>query len=249
MFLLEGAPAIIFGVVTFFYLVDRPEKDRKWLTEEERDWLVAEMRQEESQVTGHGGHGEFRAIIRDPRVWLLTAIYMCNGIAIYGVVLWLPQIVKSIGNLSNVQTGLVSAIPFIFAAIGLIVIARSSDRTGERKWHTALSGFFGGAFLAASALAPSPMLSMLFLCCSAFVLWATLGVFWTLPTQFLTGAAAAGGLAAINGFAQIGGFFGPSLVGWVRGATDSFTLALLALSLFPMIGCALCLSLKARRDA
>jgi len=248
MFLLEGLPAIILGIVTFFYLVDRPEDDRKWLDAEERAWLVAEMQREEKAVAGHGGHGEFRAIIREPRVWLLTAIYMCNGIAIYGVVLWLPQIVKSIGGLSNMQTGLVSAIPFVFAAIGLMVIARSSDRSGERKWHTALSGLFGGLFLAASALAPSPMISMILLCCSAFVLWATLGVFWTLPTQFLTGAAAAGGLAAINGFAQLGGFFGPSLVGWVRESSGSFTLALLALAIFPVIGCALCLSLKVRRD-
>ena len=174
---------------------------------------------------------------------------MCNGIAIYGVVLWLPQIVKSIGDLSNLQTGLVSAIPFIFAAIGLIVIARNSDRTGERKWHTALSGLFGGLFLAASAFAPTPLAGLALLCCAAFVLWATLGVFWTLPTQFLTGAAAAGGLAAINGFAQLGGFFGPTLVGWVRESTGSFTYALLALAVFPVIGCLICLSLQARRDA
>ncbi|ONG58929.1 hypothetical protein BKE38_01215 [Pseudoroseomonas deserti] len=248
MFLLEGAPAIILGVVTFFYLVDRPEQDRHWLTPAERDWLVAELRQEQSAVAGHGME-DFRAIFRDSRVWLLTLVYMCNGIAIYGVVLWLPQIVKSIGGLTNLQTGLVSAIPFVFAAIGLIVIARNSDRTGERKLHTALSGLFGGLFLAASAFAPTPLIGLALLCCAAFVLWATLGVFWTLPTQFLTGAAAAGGLAAINGFAQLGGFFGPTLVGWVRESTGSFTYSLLALAVFPVIGCLICLSLKARRDA
>jgi D-galactonate transporter len=247
MFLLEGAPAIILGVVTFFYLVDRPEQDTRWLTADEKSWLVAELHTEQ---TTHAQHSmdEFRAIFRDARVWLLTLVYMCNGIAIYGVVLWLPQIVKSIGGLTNFQTGIVSAIPFIFAAIGLIVIARSSDRTGERKRHTAFSGLMGGIFLAASAFAPTPVTGLILLCCSAFVLWATLGVFWTLPTQFLTGAAAAGGLAAINGFAQIGGFVGPYLVGWVRESTGSFTMALLALAVFPIIGCFVCLSLKARRD-
>jgi len=248
MFLLEGLPAIILGVVTFFYLIDRPEDDRRWLSTEERGWLIAELRKEQATVSSHGME-DFRAIFKDARVWLLTLVYMCNGIAIYGVVLWLPQIVKSIGGLSNVQTGLVSAIPFVFAAIGLIVIARSSDRTGERKLHTAFSGLLGGLFLAASAFAPSPIIGLVLLCCSAFVLWATLGVFWTLPTQFLTGAAAAGGLAAINGFAQLGGFFGPSLVGWVREGTGSFTYALLALAVFPVIGCFICLSLKARRDS
>jgi ACS family tartrate transporter-like MFS transporter len=247
MFLLEGAPAIILGVGTFFYLVDRPEQDTRWLSPDEKSWLVAELRTEQNTHAKHS-MDEFRAIFRDARVWLLTLVYMCNGIAIYGVVLWLPQIVKSIGGLTNFQTGMVSAIPFIFAAIGLIVIARSSDRTGERKRHTAFSGLMGGVFLAASAFAPTPVTGLILLCCSAFVLWATLGVFWTLPTQFLTGAAAAGGLAAINGFAQIGGFFGPYLVGWVRESTGSFTMALLALAVFPIIGCFVCLSLKARRD-
>jgi MFS family permease len=247
MFLLEGAPAIILGVVTFFYLVDRPEQDTSWLTADEKSWLVAELRTEQNTHAKHS-MDEFRTIFRDARVWLLTLVYMCNGIAIYGVVLWLPQIVKSIGGLTNFQTGIVSAIPFIFAAIGLIVIARSSDRTGERKRHTAFSGLMGGVFLAASAFAPTPVTGLILLCCSAFVLWATLGVFWTLPTQFLTGAAAAGGLAAINGFAQIGGFVGPYLVGWVRESTGSFTMALLALAVFPIIGCFICLSLKARRD-
>lgn len=246
MFLIEGIPAVIFGVVTFFYLVDRPETDR-WLTPDERSWLVAELAREEQEGASRATH-DFRSIFRDARVWLLTLVYMFNGIAIYGVVLWLPQIVKTIGGLSTVQTGFVSAIPFVFAAIGLIVIARSSDRTGERKFHTAAAGFAGGAFLCLSALVGAPVPGFLLLCCAAFTLWATLGVFWTLPTQFLSGAAAAGGLAAINGFAQIGGFTGPFLVGWIREASDSYTLALVTLGIFPMLGAVLCASLKARRD-
>lgn len=248
MFVLEGAPAVIMGIVTFFYLIDRPERDRRWLTTEERVWLVRVMENERREIAGAGGHASLRAVFKDPRVWLLTLVYLCNGIAIYGVVLWLPQIVKSVGHLTNLETGFVSAIPFIFAAIGLVVIARHSDRTGERRLHTAFSGLAGGAFLAASALTPSPVLSLALLCCSAFALWATLGVFWSLPGQFLTGAAAAGGLAAINGFAQVGGLTGPYLVGAIRQSTGSFSLALLALAAGPVIGCFLCLLLRAPND-
>jgi MFS family permease len=169
-------------------------------------------------------------------------------VAIYGVVLWLPQIVKSLGGLNNFQTGIVSAIPFICAAVGLVLVARSSDRTGERKMHTACAGLFGGVFLAASALVPSPVLGLVLICIAAMGLWATLGVFWTLPTQFLSGAAAAGGIAMINGFAQIGGFIGPYLVGWIRETTHSFSMALLVLAVSPMIGFVLCSTLKIRND-
>jgi D-galactonate transporter len=246
MFLIEGVPAIIFGVVTFFYLVDRPDNCR-WLAPHERDWLLAELRSE-AEADGPSSLHTLRDLVRDSRVWRLTLVYMFNGIAIYGVVMWLPQIIKSIGGLSTQQTGFVSAIPFIFAAIGLLAIARSSDLSGERKYHTAGAGFMGGALLLASALMPSPLLGFALLCCAAFFLWATLGVFWTLPTQFLGGAAAAGGLAAINGFAQLGGFSGPFLVGWLRESTGSFTVALVTLALFPMMGALICISLRVKRD-
>ncbi|MEE7492290.1 MFS transporter [Methylobacterium oryzae] len=245
LFILEGAPAVILGIVTYFYLVDRPQ-DGRWLDREERDWLTARLAAEERAVGVAGSH-EFRAIFRDPRVWLLTLVYMFNAFALYGVVLWLPQIVRSIGGLTDLQTGAVTAIPFVFAALGLVAVARSSDRTGERKLHTAASAVWGGVFLAASALAPSPLTSLLLLCAAAFGIWAVLGVFWALPTQFLTGSAAAGGLAMINGLAQVSGFSGPYLVGWIRDTTHSFTPALLALSLGPVIAGLLCLALPARR--
>ncbi|HMO28580.1 MFS transporter [Enterovirga sp.] len=247
MFLLEGLPAVVLGVVTFFYLVDRPEKDTRWLTPQERAWLMEELAKENQGKQPDTRHS-FGEVFSDHRVWILTLIYMFNGIAIYGVIMWLPQIVKSLGNFTSFQNGLISAIPFVFAAIGLVVISRNSDRTGERKIHTAMSGLVGGAFLAASALVPWPVLSLVLLSVCAFFLWSYLGVFWTLPTQFLSGAAAASGLAAINGFAQLGGFAGPYLVGWIKSSTDSFSLSLIALAIFPILSFFLCMSLKARRD-
>jgi len=246
LFILEAAPAIILGVVTFFYLVDRPQNDTRWLTATERTWLIAELDREDREVAAVGTHS-FRALFSDYRVWLLTLIYMFNAMAVYGVVLWLPQIVRSIGGLTDLQTGFITAIPFVFATIGLIMVARNSDRTGERKWHTALSALLGGLFLAASAFAPSPLVGLLLLCAAAAGVWAVLGVFWSLPTLFLTGPAAAGGLAAINGFAQIGGFAGPYLVGWIKDATQSFTPALLTLAAGPIIASILCLAVQVKK--
>jgi len=249
MFLLEGLPAVVMGVVTWFYLIDRPEDDTRWLNAQDKEWLVQTMARERAEMGAEDtGRHSLMAALRDSRVWRLTAIYGCNGIAIYGVILWLPQIVKGSGQFSNFQTGMISAIPFIFAALGLVVVARSSDNTGERKLHTAFCGLFGGVLLAASALVTSPAVGLILLCCCAFFLWATLGVFWTLPAQFLNGAAAAGGLAAINGFSQFSGFIGPYMVGAVRASTDSFTYGLLALSLTPVIGFLICLTLKLKRD-
>ncbi|RJG41220.1 MFS transporter [Mesorhizobium sp. DCY119] len=247
MFILEGLPAVLLGIFTFFYLVDSPQKDSKWLAEDEKAWLLRELAADQKNAPADTRYS-LREIFRDYRIWMLTIVYMFNGIAVYGVIMWLPQIVKSIGDLTTVQAGFVSAIPFVFAAIGLVVISRNSDRTGERKIHTAIAGLFGGLFLAASALAPNAYIGLLLLCACAFFLWSYLGVFWTLPTQFLSGTAAAGGLAAINGFAQIGGFTGPYIVGWVKTSTDSFSLALLTLAVFPIIGFFVCMSLKARRD-
>ncbi|GGF86720.1 MFS transporter [Azorhizobium oxalatiphilum] len=248
LFILEGVPAVILGVFTFFYLVDKPQ-DGKWLDKEEREWLIGELEKENRQVEATSGHYSLRTLFSDKRVWLLTLIYMFNAMAVYGVVLWLPQIVRQIGGLSDLQTGFVTAIPFVFAAIGLVFVARSSDRTGERKWHTALAALFGGLFLAASAVAPTPLMGLMLLSAAAFGVWAVLGVFWSLPTQFLTGAAAAAGLGAINGFAQIGGFAGPYLVGFIRDTTQSFTPALLTLAAGPIIAALLCMTLNLKGKA
>lgn len=247
MFVLEGLPAVLLGVITLFYLVDRPEQDTKWLTPAERQWLIGQLAEERKETAPAARHS-LGEMFSDYRVWLLTIVYMFNGVAVYGVIMWLPQIVKQIGNLTTMQTGFVSAIPFIFAATGLIVIARSSDRSGERKFHTAIGGLVGGIFLAASASVSSPVVGLVLLCICAFFLWSYLGVFWTLPSQFLQGAAAAAGIAAINGFAQLGGFAGPYIVGYVKSATGSFDAALLTLAVFPVVGSLLCMTLRARRE-
>lgn len=246
MFIFEGLPAVILGVIAFFYLTDKPEQAQKWLEPDERNWLINQLELERRDTTDV--HHNFFGLFKDYRVWLLTAVYMFNNIAMYGVLMWLPQIVKSFGHLSNFQTGIISATPFLFAAAGLITIAKSSDRTGERKYHTAIASFIGGVFLALSALAGNPVLGLVLLWVCAFFMWAYLGVFWTMPPKFLRGAAAAGGIAAINGIAQIGGFFGPYIIGYVKGLTGSFSNSLIVLAVFPILASIICACLRLRRD-
>lgn len=247
MFIVEGLPAVALGIFTFFYLIDRPEKDTKWLTPEERQWLITQLNSENQDRAAASKH-KLSEVFSDYRVWLLTIVYMFNGIAVYGVIMWLPQIVKAMGNLTVIQTGFITAIPYIFAALGLIVVSRHSDKTGERKFHTAIGGLIGGIFLALSSQMSVPLMGLALLCICAFFMWSYMGVFWTLPPQFLQGTAAAAGIAAINGFAQIGGFAGPYLIGYVKTLTDSFNSALLVLAIFPVIGSLICMTLKAQKD-
>lgn len=247
LFLLEGAPAVILGVIAYFYLVDDLESDTRWLTADERSWLTKTLAAERQVVAEHGLQGMMEALT-NWRVWILVMFMLPNAIAIYGLVIWLPQIVKQVGGLTNIATGFVTAIPFIFAAIGLWVVAYSSDRTGERKFHVAGAAFIGGIFLGLSALANSPFLSLALLCVAAFGMWGLIGTFWSIPTQFLTGGAAATGIAVINGFPQISGFIGPYLVGVISQSTGNFQYALLALAVGPILSGFICLSLKVRRE-
>jgi cyanate permease len=178
---------------------------------------------------------------------MLTGIYGLNAFAIYGLILWMPQIIKSFGGLTNTQVGLIAAIPFACAAIGMMAISTNSDRTCERKFHLAFCGFVGGLFLAASALASSSTVAFVLLCISASTLWGTNAVFWTVPTLFLRSSAAAGGIALINSIAQIGGFAAPFLVGWLHGVTSNFSTSLLVLAAAPVIGSFLSASLRLDR--
>lgn len=244
LFILEGVPSILLGIICFFYLVDQP-KGGRWLNQQEQEWLLTKLAQERSLIQEQGSQ-KLSALFRDYRVWLLTFIYMFYVVALYGIVLWLPQIIRSIGGLSDLQVGCLTAVPFLSATCGLLVVARHSDKTGERKWHTVCAAIFGGIFLALSAVVHSPLIGLLFISVAAFGIWAVLGVFWSLPTQFLSGRAAAGGLAAINGFAQIGGAVGPYLVGWIKASTHSFTPALLALAAGPIIAGLLCMAVKVK---
>jgi len=170
-------------------------------------------------------------------------------ISFYGVVFWLPQILKGFSGLSNFMVGLVSAVPYLIAAIGMVVIGNHSDRTGERRKHVGVPAFLGsvGLVLSASFQYNHPFLAFLAICLAALGIWSTLGPFWSLATEFLSGTAAAGGIALINSIGNLGGFVGPYVVGFVKDKTGSFTGGLFALAMALLIGGLLALSIKEER--
>jgi D-galactonate transporter len=244
MFLLEAVPSVIAGIVILFYLPDRPEQ-AGWLTAPEKLWLKAQLAAD-APVAAHGSVGAF---LSDARVWTLTGIYFFYAVSVYGILFWLPQIIRGFGNLDPVQVGFLTSIPYICALISMLVVGRHSDRTGERRLHIAGCALLGGIALLGSALVGQPVWAYVLICVAAVGIWGQNGVFWTLPTSYLGGVAAAGGIAFINCIAQFGGFFGPFGVGWIKDATGTFALALLPLAVASLLVTVLALSLGRARPA
>jgi ACS family tartrate transporter-like MFS transporter len=240
MFLLEAGPALLLSVVVLFYLTDRPEQAR-WLSDEERGWLVRRLAAETRRRETVGPHGVLQALVM-PRVLALALVYFGAVATNYGLSFFLPQIVKGFG-LSLAQTGLVSMLPYIVGAISIVWWGRRSDRLQERRFHAAFPIFVAAAGIAASTLTDDPVLKMAAFSIAGFGIFGCLGVFWTLPTAFLSGTAAAGGIAVINSVGNLSGFAGPYFMGWVKDQTGSYMIGLLGLALVALIAVAITLSL------
>jgi MFS transporter, ACS family, tartrate transporter len=236
LFLMEGIPAVALGCVTLVYLVDRPGQ-AKWLSPADREWLSGVMDKEnESKRLSHGW--TLRQALTHSKVWRLCLLYFSIVISFYGVAFWLPQVVKSFSRLDNTTVASLSALPYVAASIAMVLVAHHSDRTGERRWHVAAPAFAGAFGLGAAVFFlqhQSPWLAFVSICVAASGIWSTLGPFWSLPTAFLSGTAAAGGVALINSVGNIGGFVGPYVVGYVRETTQSFTNGMLILALTLLI--------------
>jgi ACS family tartrate transporter-like MFS transporter len=245
LFLVEGLPAVILGVVVFFYLDDRPE-DARWLPAAEKAWLVREIRSEQARARDRHRVGIFAALAH-PVVWLLGFINLVLQTGSYGLALWVPQIIKGFGGVSNLQVGFLAAIPFAFAAVGMVLIGRSSDRTGERFGHLAATLFVAAAGFAASALVKSPVPALALLTITAVADLGGRGPFWALPSRFLAGSASAAGIAFINTFGAIGGFVGPNIIGVMKGVTADYTGGLLLLAGIVLMGAFTTLWLKRAR--
>jgi ACS family tartrate transporter-like MFS transporter len=229
LFVGEAAPAIVLGSVCVFYLVDGPAK-ASWLTAEEKDWLAAEMERERRQVTAQGEFTMWQAL-GNPRVLALAAIYFGIVTASVGLVLFAPQIIKQAG-LSNFATGFVTSIPYIAGVAGMLIWGHLSDRMKERRWN-----LFAGCALAVAALVVAgytvgTFWAVVAMCFATIGFYGSKGPFWSLPNTFLSGTAAAAGLAFINSVGNIGGWFGPTIVGWAADMTGSFRGGLYALAGF-----------------
>jgi ACS family tartrate transporter-like MFS transporter len=227
LFVIEGLPAILLGLLALKMLPDRPSH-ASWLSRDEAEALEARL-DAEAQATRLHGYAGLGQALTNPRVLLLGVTYFCLVIGLYGIGFWMPQVIKAFG-LSNLEVGLLAAIPYLIAAIGMALAGRHSDKTGERIWHVAIPLFLGAIAFVWSALAGPLPLVMLALSLAALGIHAALGTFWSLPSAILTGVGAAGGLALVNSIGNCGGFVGPLVVGWLKGATGTFTLALVFLA-------------------
>lgn len=228
LFLVTGAPAVVLGILAYFYLVDRPQA-ATWLTAEEREWLVGELASD--QVSRSGASGGTLYALTTPKVWLFALLYFCLTLGMYGFQLWLPRIIQNFGGLNESITALLCIPPAIFQALGMLIIAASSDRTGERRNHVCASALIACLGFFASAYFTQPVILLLALCVTAFGIWGTVGPFWAMPTSVLNKQAAAAGIALINSVGNLGGFAGPALVGVIKQHLREFRYALLAMAI------------------
>lgn len=242
LFVLEGLPAVILGGVVLAILPDHPGQAR-WLTTPERDWLTTALAREEQELARlpFSPHRLGEALT-SPRVWLLGLIYFCMVIGMYGLTMWLPQMLRALTDASDLGIGLLNALPFLAATFGMVLIGWLSDRHGERRWHLTGAFVLGALGCVLAAFSPNLPLALLALSLATIGIWGVMGPFWALSTSFLSGVAAAAGIALINSIGNFGGFFGPSLMGWLKQWTDGYGAGLIAVASILMIGALLAAS-------
>jgi MFS transporter, ACS family, tartrate transporter len=219
MFLMEAVPAMLLGFVVLFYMTDRPEK-AKWLKDDEREWLVNAMNAEHAAKAATASHSIWRGLA-DLRVLALSLVYFGTSAGLYTLGIWAPQIIKEFG-LSTMQVGLLNAVPPTVAVVAMVLWARHSDRTGERTWHVVAACIAAavGLMLAGSATSVISVVAALTLV--NIGISAAKPPLWSMPTMFLSGSAAAAGIATINSIGNLGGFVGPAMIGWIKDLTGSF---------------------------
>jgi ACS family tartrate transporter-like MFS transporter len=242
LFLLEGIPSVLVGVLVLVLLPERPA-DARWLTSEEKASLESTLAAERVDVVAEHGASLGRALANG-RVWWLGTVYFLIVAGLYAFSLWLPQLVKASGRLSNFEVGVITAVPYLVAAAGMVLVGRSSDRSGERHLHLALPALAaaGGFVAVALVRAPAPLVAGLSV--AAFGLLACLGPFWALPTAFLKDEAGAAGIALINSMGALGGFVGPYLLGIVKDRTGSFATGLLLLGAMVAVAAGVVLGMR-----
>lgn len=248
MFLLEAIPAVVLGVVTFFFLTDRPAK-AGWLADDEKEWLTATMKEEEAQRSASSAHNPLKALA-DPRVLALSLVYFGTSAGLYTLGIWSPQIIKAFG-LSSLATGFVNALPGVVAVVAMVLWARHSDRTRERTWHVVIACLVAAGGLVLAAGAATIVAVVLALVIVNIGISSSKPPLWSMPTMFLGGSSAAAGIATINSIGNLGGFAGPAIIGWIKDETGSFAggLYFVAASLLVSAGLVLVLSRAQKRAA
>ena len=219
LFLTEALPAVLLGFVVLVYMTDRPEQ-ASWLDGDERNWLVSTMSAESASKAATANHSIWRGLA-DPRVLALSLVYFGTSAGLYTLGVWAPQIIKQFG-LSPLKVGFLNAVPATVAVIAMVLWARHSDRTGERTWHVVLACLLAAAGLALAVPAAGVATALVALTFVNIGVSSSKPPLWSMPTMFLSGSAAAAGIATINSVGNLGGFVGPAMIGWIKDRTGSF---------------------------
>jgi ACS family tartrate transporter-like MFS transporter len=234
MFMLEGIPAAIFGIIGYFYLTDRPflaawlQKDQQEYVQGVLDYETEQARQSAPAVK----QDSFLTAFMHPRVLMMAFTYFLCTTGVYGINLWLPQIIKSFGDIAVQSVGWISAIPYLLASVGMLVLGYTSDRLKERKWHVTFCAFLSGACISLTALTLDNLtMSIILISISSIGTYAILPIYWNIPPTFLTGATRAVGIGIINTVGNLGGLVAPIVIGRLRDATGAFTAPLIYLGL------------------
>jgi ACS family tartrate transporter-like MFS transporter len=233
VFIIEALPAILLSLVVLKVMTDKPAV-ANWLNSDEKAWIEGELASERREVETGGKLSLWRALM-DPRVLTLSFIYFTSTTANYGIVFFLPQIVKGLG-LTNIETGFVSAVPYIIGMVGLLLWGWSSDRSQERRWHLIVAVVVGSLGLVFAGWWGSTYAGLAGITIAVVGLYGSRTAFWPMPSLFLTGTAAAGGIALINAIGNLGGYLGPFAVGWIKDETKSFEMGLYFLAAFSLLG-------------
>ena len=245
LLILEGVPAIVGGLFTYFLLPSRPS-DAKFLAADEKRWIQAELAREEQEKLRQNQYSVLQALTNG-RVWCLVMIYFGMLIGLYSLTFWAPQLVKSLSSgYSNIEVGFLVMFPSLTGLAGMILVSRSSDRRLERRYHVAIPAVTGGMALLLLGATRSPIFSVALLCLLAFGVYSFMGPFWALPSEFLTGFSAAASLALINSFGNLGGFVGPYAIGAISKTTGSLYAGLALAGVSMLVSATLVLLLPRR---
>jgi MFS family permease len=235
LFLSEGIPSVLVGLWVIYYL-DSSIEEAKWLTSEEKALLASNLAAEDKHKTEHKLVHAFAS----GKVWLLCAIYFTLMIGLYGIAFWLPTIVKAFGIKGYLRVGLITAIPYGVAVIGMIVLSHHSEKTGERRLHYVANVTAGAAGLVLSGVfAHQPVLAIIFLSFGTLGVIGSMPLFWPLPSAFLAGTAAAAGIGIVNSVGNLGGYFGPNIPVWAKAVSSDPSAALYIMAGILMVGAVL----------
>ncbi|MDR7047640.1 D-galactonate transporter [Duganella sp. 3397] len=243
LFLLEGIPSVLLGIWTLFYL-DDGIRDAKWLSEADKRVLEAAIAADRAGQQ----HLPLALVFRSGKIWLLALVYFLFVMGLYGVSFWLPQLIKNSGVADVFHIGLLTAIPYCVAAVVMVLAARHSDRTGERRWHAACAGVAGAlGLVVATAYSDNTVIALAALSVATAGILSTFPIFWSLPTAMLGGAAAAAGIAMINSLGNLAGFVSPYLVGAIKDATNSTASGIYLLAASLVAGAVLVVTMERTR--